>query len=443
MRWHRILGALLLGVSSLLSANVATAAAISPGEFFSWAERTFPDIFPRGPVTQRAVYPAPPAQGRTYDYRYYNTNGGVYLAVGADNEHVYVLNVTDLAAGRTNPVDYGPTDKWKCDARPDLSGCGTVGFAGTLLFSGDSGTSLSILPNYQNGKMTWLGYRNAQGEGVGMEVPLADVAVVCAFSDRLSNFGLKSGPGCSAPQANGELRIPIPSNACVRPVVWTKSNELRWLDFSDQRGWRFTGLGAKINPVCGIEYGGYRPAVVSAVREPDGTASLVWDYASDFVGGIAKEVIMNGVKTSVPAAFDLANPAKIYVFVLNGSHTGKDYKDGWGLGEGRRTAAGDVISPSVKMAWLQKVDGRFQVKFTNLDCADSVNITAYVGAGPADKVVYDFGSDGFGLGWGSLSSIDAVTRAVIPSSFWTAGSGVIFDPATSQARYAVPFCTKK
>ncbi len=441
-KWRRFLGALLLGFS-LLSPGLATAASITPTEFFAWAERIFPDIFPQGPVTLRAVYPPPPAQGRLYDYRFYQTNGGVYLAVGADDQHVFVLNVSDLAAGRTNPVDFGHVDKWKCDARPDLEGCGTAGFAGTVVFSGSSGTNVTFVPNYVNGKLTWLGYRNAQGVGVGVEVPLADVAVVCVYSDRFSNFGAKSGPGCSVPQANGELRISIPNNACVRPVVWTKLNELRWLDFSDPRGWRFTGLGAKVNPACGIEYGGFTPAKITAVREPDGTASLVWDFGSDFVGGVSRDVIVNGVKTNVSAVFDLADRSKVYAFVLNGSHAGKDYKDGWGLGEGRKTAAGDVISPSVKMAWLQKVDGRFIVKFANLDCADEVNITAYLGSGPADKVVYDFGADGYGLGWGSLSSIDPVTGGVIPSAFWTAGPGVSFVPATGKVRYGVPFCTKK
>ncbi len=431
MKWHRIFA----GLCALLLSAVASAASITPNEFFVWAEKTYVDIFPKGPLTQRGVYPAPPAQGFTYDFRFYGTNGGVYVAVRADNEHVYVLNVTDLAAGRTNPVDFGHIDKWKCDARPDLPGCGAAGFAGTLMFSGDAGTNMAIVPNYVNGKLTWLGYKNAQGVGVGVEVPLADVAVVCAYSDRLSNTGAKSGPGCSVPQANGELRMTVPSNACVRPVVWTKAGELRWLDFTDSRGWRFTGLGAKVNSACGIEYGGYRPSMITAVSESDGTASLVWDFGSDHVGGI--------FKGSVPAVFDLTNQAKVYTFVLNGAHTGKDYKGGWGLGEGRKTPAGDLISPSVKMAWLQKVDGRFQVKFTNLDCTDSVNITAYVGTGPADKVVYDFGQDGYGLGWGGLSSIDPATRAVIPSPFWTNGPGVVSDPARGEVRYSVPFCNKK
>ena len=158
---------------------------------------------------------------------------------------------------------------------------------------------------------------------------------------------------------------------------------------------------------------------------------------------MTKEVIENGVKKGVSVVFDLADPSKVYVFVLNGSHAGKDYKDGWGLGDGRRTPAGDLIPPSTKMAWLvkDKVDGRFLLKFTNLDCADGVNITAYLGAGPADNVVYDYGLDGYGLGWGALQGIDPKTGKPT-QSFWNAGEGVTLDPKTGKASYGLPFCKK-
>lgn len=88
------------------------------------------------------------------------------------------------------------------------------------------------------------------------------------------------------------------------------------------------------------------------------------------------------------------------------------------------------------MAWLEPVDGRLVLKFKGLACSDKVNVTVYAGTGPANNVVYDFASDGFGLGWAGLPYRDGV-------SLWTAGDGVSFDRDKGQVQYAVPFCTQK
>ncbi len=397
----------------------AMAALITVAEFFGWLEGTFPQSFPQGPVTQRATY-----EGTEYDFRYYAATSS-YVGIAVGTEVVAVL-----APFTNNEVEtFGVLNDFVCDVK----GCGDGGpsSAGTVVYANDGGiTSATIVANYKGDKLWGVG-----ADGKGYELPVNTIDALCAHSLRLGNWEKQSGPGCSKPEPNGTLRINnLPGNDCHRLTAWSVGKQY-WFDTGTQTGYSVSGLNAKLNASCGVEYGpaGYTPAKVSAVREPDGTASLLWDFGSDFVGGF--------YKGSNAVVFDLADQTKVYAFVLNGSHAGKDYKDGWGLGEGRKTAQGDLIPPSTKMAWLQKVDGRFLVKFTGLDCADAVNITAYLGAGPADNVVYDYGPDGYGLGWGGLQSIDPLTGKPT-QSFWTAGEGVTFDPKTGKASYGLPFCKK-
>lgn len=402
MNWKQ----LLVAIAAALFSAVASAAAITPDEFFVWVEKEYSAVFPKAVAAGNVSY-----QGCVFDYRYYGND--YYLGVCRTSGIIHSLNGTVLQ-------QHGHVDNYKCQARPDL--CGAAGYAGTVAFSKEAdGVYATFSPNYVGGKLTWLG-----ADGKGFEIPLGDLDALCGRSLRLGNWSKKSGFGCAAPQANGELRVRVPNNDCSRFVFWTKAGKELWLNLDDPKGWRFTGLNAKANAACGIEYGegGFTSAKISAVQETDGTASLVWDFGSDFVNGFfgrdGQSIVIDHL-------------AKLYGFVLNGSHAGKDYGHGWGLGEGRKTASGDLIAPSIKMAWLENNNGKYFLKFRNLACADKVNITVHSGSGPANNVVYTTGSDGFGLGWAGLPYQDN-------QSMWTAGSGVVFDRATGQVQYDIPFC---
>lgn len=402
----------LVAAAAVLTLNAASAATLTPIDIFNWVEKDFSEIFPPGAVTNRINF-----GGFWYTYRYYNTNGGVYIGMREDNERIYTFNV--VAPGL---VDHGHIDNHKCYARPDL--CGAATFAGTLMFSADgSGTSVTLSANYRSGKLWGVG-----ADGKGFEIPVAKIDALCAHSIRLANWDRSTGLGCSKPAANGELKITgLPNNDCSRFTAWSEGKEY-WLDLGSATGWRFTGLNAKLNASCGIEYGprGFQAAKVYSVREPDNTATLVWDFGSDFFAGFFGR---DGQSIRLEAG-------KVYAFALNGERQGKNYASGWGLGDNRKTSAGDKIEPSIRMAWLEPVDGRLVLKFKGLACSDKVNVTVYAGTGPANNVVYDFASDGFGLGWAGLPYRDGV-------SLWTAGDGVSFDRDKGQVQYAVPFCTQK
>lgn len=416
--WFR----LMVAAITITWSAVISAAVLTPNEFFAWVEREYPTVFPPGPTTQVAT---PSPQGCTYDLRFYPSNGGVYLGVCRTNERIYTLNLT----GNNGPLDHGHIDDYLRFVRGSTSG-----FAGTVALSKETdGVYATFRPNYVNGMLTWLG-----ADGRGFDIPSGDIEALCGRSLRLGNWGKKTGFGCAAPQTNGELRVRIPNNDCSRFIFWSRSlNKELWLNLEDPKGWRVTGLNARANAACGIEYGegGFTPAKISAVREADGTASLVWDFGSDFVNGFfgrdGQPVVIN-------------HPAQLYGFVLNGSRQGRDYGHGWGLGEGRRTAAGDPIQPSIKMAWLESSNGKYFLKFRNVACTDKVNVTVHSGAGPANNVTYATGPDGFGLGWAGLP-YRANASAPVSQSMWTTGSGAgataTSDVDAGQVQYAVPFCT--
>jgi len=398
---------LAVAAAATLTLNAVSATTLPVNDFFNWIEKTFPGSFPKGSATAQIDF-----QGCRYDYRYYGNSYFIGVCQGDGHIYSYRSNTGEL-------IKYYPVDNHKCDARPDL--CAPPSFAGTLMFSQENtGVMVAIAANYRSGKLWGVGADNQ-----GFDIPVGEIEALCAHSTRLANFGKSTGPGCSKPQANGELRVAgLPSNDCSRFTAWWKGKEY-WFDIGTPTGYQFTGLNAKLNTGCGIEYGpnGFTPAKVYAVREADGTASLVWDLGSNFVSGFGQE------------AFDQDPNQKreVYLFVLNGEHQGKDYGSGWGLGEGRKTKDGWEIQPSIRLAWLETdpKTGNRVIKFRNLACADQVNATTYVGTGPADKVVYDNGKDGFGRAWASVGG---------EAPFWTAGPGVSINTTTSQVRYGVFGC---
>ncbi len=401
----------LLGGARKQALAATSATTITVNELFDWAEKEYSFLFPKGPVTQRTTY-----LGNEYEFRYYQPTDN-YLGVRPNGDVYGFGKFTSYQL-----VGFGNIGEYRCWVKPSLCGGGTPEFAGNLVFSSDGGTHLSINPNYVGGKLTWLG-----ADGKGYDIASSEVEQVCARSNRLGNWGKRGGAGCNRPQDNGELKIVgLPTNdQCVQFTLWTKSGQEYWFNTGDAQGWHFSGLGAKAS-ACGIEYGDFKPAKISAVREADGTATLVWDFGSDFFAGFFGR---DGQSIRLEAG-------KVYAFALNGERQGKSYGAGWGLGDNRKTPAGDKIEPSIKMAWLEPVDSRLVLKFKGLACSDKVNVTIYAGTGPVNNVSYDFAADGFGLGWAGLPYQEGV-------SLWTAGEGVTFDRVKGQVQYAVPFCTQK
>lgn len=404
MKWHRIFA----GLCALLLSAVASAASITPNDLFVWVEKDFPSIFPKGPVTQVLLY-----NGCTYDARYYSTNGGVYIGVCRTNERVYTYNVVG-----TGLADHGPLEGYKCQARPDL--CGAPGYAGNILFS-DDGTNVVITPNYKGNLMWGLGADNK-----GFEVPVAEMDEVCLRSNRLGNWAKRGAPGCSKPEANGTLRVSSIANndRCAQFVAWTKAGKELYLDINSVTAYKVAGLNAKVT-ACGVEYGksGFRPNTISAVREPDGTASMVLDFGSNYLGGFyapdGKSVYLDPTK-------------QLLVFVLHGSKAGQGYGPGWGIGT-NKDAAGNIIPPSIRWGWLEYKEDRFVVTIKNVACSDKGNVTVHAGSGPANNVVYEPGPKGFGLGWADLGAL----------SVFKAGPGVIVDTVNYQVSQEVPFCVQK
>lgn len=89
-----------------LSANIAPVR-FTADDWFTWAESTFPDLFPSGPVTQTVFYGF-----RNYLVRYYPEQD-VHLGVSADG-HVYALGAF------TNQMlsQYGQLANYACITDP-------------------------------------------------------------------------------------------------------------------------------------------------------------------------------------------------------------------------------------------------------------------------------------------------------------------------------------
>ncbi len=400
MKWKNFLVA--IAAMLLPMAAMAQAPTYPVVDFLNWVEKEY--LFPKRLAAGNVSY-----QGCVYDYGYYGLIEGkeYYLGVCRTDGIVRSLHGATL-------LSHGHVDQYRCQARPDL--CAPPSFAGTITLSGDGHY---IGANYKDGKMWGLG-----ADGKGFEIPVGEIQEVCFHSNRLNNWGKKGVLGCNKPEANGTLKITsAPNNDCGRYMVWWKDKEY-WLDLGTATGYKFTGLNAKLNAVCGIEYGekGFRPNRISARQETDGTASLVIDFGSNYLGGFA----------SASGQAVVLDPSKPLLFALHGDHAGKDFGPGWGYGE-NKDKDGNIIPPSIRFGWPEYVDDRFIVVFKNVPCNNTGGITVYTGTGPANNVVYDKGANGFGLGWLSLPGPDGV-------SVWNQGDKVVFHKNTYQLFHAIPFC---
>lgn len=329
MKWHRILGAMLLAVFSLLSANVATAAAAvpTPDELFVWAEQLLPTTFPKGPVTGvGGVY-----QGITYTYRCYPTNSciGVVTAGGP------IGRVDALIGGVVK--SYGSIADYADRVNAGPAKAGTVDF---------SAAGQYIRPDFVDGQIPYLG----SADGQGYSLAPAKVAKVCFVSDR-RGWGVDA-QACAVPQANGELKLAgLCSNDKGLVTVWRNdvanpadpaSAEL-WVDFKSIKGWKLAGDLAPSLVGEFIQYGNYKPAKVVYDKA---TAKLTLRFGSDCLGGFVYEQTPKNWKSAPLVAGDLK-------FVWDGAGKQAAYLD---------------FDPVAK---------EYLVTFTGLACGQRANVKVY------------------------------------------------------------------
>ncbi len=213
-------------------------------------------------------------EGTTYDFCFYSVSNA-YLGVDAGNDRgVYVYQNNVL-------TKFGTLSDYTCDVDPGQ--CGGNSAAGTLDISA---TSKVLLPNYVNGKLTYLGAADKKS----YDITLGQTAKVCWVSNR-KGWGIDA-QACAVPAVDGTLRMAgMCSSDKGLVTVWrndrTKPEEAElWVDFASAKGWKLAGdLSPKL--VGGfIEYGGYRAAQVSYQKEG---GKLTVRFGSDCLGGFVYE----------------------------------------------------------------------------------------------------------------------------------------------------------
>ena len=379
-------------------ALAATQPAITTDQLFGWAEASFPDFFPKGPQSFPVTF-----------------QGTVYVAVRAYANGNY-LGVTDKGMVRAlfvggQLIDVAPLVDFTCQVLPAACG-GVETRPGTYRI--DFATHV-LSPNYKNGKATWLG----AADGKSYDVAPGDIAAT-RFNSNRRGWGAGS-QASTAPQPDGTLAV---TGTCHDdrglPTVITKDGKELYPDLSDQ-GYQLVGEASPRMVLGMIEYGGYQPARVSALRETDNTVTVEVDFTTNCVFGFGKNNAL------VP--LDAAQPL---MFMWHGAAAGAGRKPGWGLG----TAA-----PSVHQAFFDGEEakkGRLLVRFTNMACSDRGGITVYQAksvSADGKTVVYDPTADNFGAGW-----------LVVPNDgnpIWQSGQGVTFDGVKFQISWDIPLCTQK
>jgi hypothetical protein len=136
----------------------------APDEVLSWAEATWPNLFPKGPQSSQLTH-----EGVTYTHvRVYSTGNILGITAAGDIRGYGPFTQNVLTA-------FGNTADYTCQIAP--SACASATRPGT--YRVDTATH-TLLPNYTNGKMTWLGAT----DGKSYEVAPADVAFIRFNSNR-------------------------------------------------------------------------------------------------------------------------------------------------------------------------------------------------------------------------------------------------------------------
>ncbi|MFZ3032006.1 MAG: hypothetical protein WA082_03150 [Candidatus Moraniibacteriota bacterium] len=399
--WRQYLGALLLGVLGVCQSVMAAPTA---GQFFAWVEGAYSGYFPPV-VTERNLV----VGGVSYVVHVYG-NGNV---LGVTSPEGLVQGIGPFTDGVL--LTFGHLADFTCSVTPSV--CGIVGSnPGTYAVAVDSH---ALLPNYVNGKVTWLGAK----DGTSYAVAPSDIAFVRWNSNR-SGWG-KDAQTSTPPAADGTLRVnKTCNNDRGLPTIITKDGKELWPDFSAQ-GYKLSGdVGAKVASGGLIEYGksGFQSARVSLTREADNTATVVVDFAANCLFGFGKDDAL------IP--LDWAQPL---MFVWHSNKAGSGRSAGWGFG---------TVAPSIKTAWLKydEVAGKFAVSFTDMACADQGGITVYRAksvSADGKTVVYDPTADGFGAGW------LVVPKKGDTNPIWQAEDGIVWDSDKFQITYDLPLCTQK
>ncbi len=398
---------------ALAVSDAPAAVSITVDQLFNWAEATYPDLFPAGPLTVRLSF-----DGKTFDARSY-PNGNA-LGVTLDGT-VYIYGPFTAT---TTPLVVGVIGDYVCQVTPSLcNGETTTTDAGILQLSQDSQV---LIP--ANGKWRFLG----AADGSSHEVTTADVAKGCWNSNRVGWQG--KSQACSVPAEDGAIWFSgkMPNNDRGLVTLYLKDGTELWLDFSSAGGWKLSGDLKPRMTLGKIDYGnnGYQPARVSVVREPDNTITLTVDSGSDYVTGYG----LNGEMT----VFNQDTEANPLMFAVHSDKSGANQTPGWGLGP-------TATSPTVHTAWMDfdKVSKKRVLTFRNMACADQVSITVYKhlsivpAADGSKQVTYDYGANGFGAGW------FIVPGASDSDPLFQAGPGVIWDSKNFRITWSFPLCKVK
>lgn len=370
----------------------------APDPTLDWAEATWPGLFPKGPQSSQLTH-----EGVTYTHvRVYNTGNILGITAAGDIRGYGPFTQNVLTA-------FGNTADYTCQIAP--SACASATRPGT--YRVDTATH-TLLPNYTNGKMTWLGAT----DGKSYEVAPADVAFI-RFNSNRRGWGAIS-QASTAPQADGSLVVTgICNNDRGLPTIITKDGKELWPDLSDQ-GYQLAGEGSPRMVLGMIEYGGYQPARTYLVREADNSLTLVMDFASNCAFGFGKDNVL------VP--LDVTKPL---MFMWHSDKAGAGRQPGWGLG---------TRYPSVHQAYFDATEaekGHLVVKFPNMACGDRGSITAYFAktiSADGKTVVYEPGVDGFGAAW------QVVPKKDDANPIWEPGSNVTFDGDKTQITWDVALC---
>lgn len=383
---------------------LATAPAITAIQLLDWAEVAYPNLFPKGPQTQQLTY-----------------LGVDYVAVRAyPNGNGLGVTSSGMVRGIgpfIGPVlkDIAPLTDFTCQVTP--AACGVGGPTTPGSYRADP-TIHTFAPNFnKNGKMTWLG---AVG-GQSFEVAPSEIAAIRWNSNR-RGWGADS-QSSTPPQADGSLRITgVCGNDRGLPTIITKDGKELWPDFS-AKGYQLVGDAAPKIALGLIEYGGYQPAVISAVKEADNTVTLTVDFGTNCAFGFGKDNKLVTVDPMLPL-----------MFTWNSDKAGANREAGWGI---------QTSSPSIRQAYFDEAQakaGRLVVKFANMACRDAGDVTVYRAksvSADGKTVTYDPSTDGFGAGW------LVVPKLGDANPIWQAGPGVVWNPEKFQITWDVPLCTQK
>lgn len=260
----------------------------------------------------------------------------------------------------------------------------------------------------------------------------ADIERVCANSNQIGwDVPGYTSRSCGVPDENGYLQL---SRTCNKDLVaWNvhlTDGRILWFDHTSERRWVRTGLSSTLRSDGLIEYGNYTPATVSAnVGATVGgqpTADVTINFQNNCMGGFGKDNALTDLDPSLPIKY-----------VWNSNRAGANYTSGWGL----LPIDDRAVSIREAYAGYDEATGSYFVTFTGLACADRGNITVYKGTGPADAVVWDVGTDGFGAGWFVIQNASDPIQFWRPAAPLPSGVTLSFDRLTYQIDFRVPGCT--